>query len=466
MRLEDIHSVYLVGIGGIGMSALARWFHHRGCFVAGYDRVSTPLTQKLESEGLVIHYEDSVSLIPEKVLGIDKRNVLVIYTPAIPKDHKEYNYLVDEGYEVLKRSEVLGVITSSQYAIGVAGTHGKTTTSSIIAHILDQSDKGCNAFVGGIMTNTESNLIVGDKDAPVVVEADEFDRSFLRLHPNIAVVTSVDPDHLDIYGDDASVKESFGEYIKKTNSSGKILVNANAIEKLKSVETGAEKITYGLDQGEIQGSNLRVEDGAFVFDYSGVGTDIKDVKLHLPGYHNVENTVAAITVALWEGLGPEEIKNSIGTYKGVKRRFEYILRTDRVTFIDDYAHHPSEIQALLRSVRFLFPGKKVLTIFQPHLFTRTRDFVDGFAEELSKSDELVLLPIYPARELPIEGVTSQMILDRVSNANSEIVEKENLIERIGQSNADVVLTVGAGDIDQLVPIVAEYLRKEVNGVEL
>ncbi len=465
MRLEDIHSVYLIGIGGIGMSALGRWFHHRGCYVAGYDRVSTPLTQKLEEEGLIIHYEDDVSLIPKEITGIDKRNTLVIYTPAIPKDHKEYNYLIDQGYEVLKRSEVLGVITSSQYAIGVAGTHGKTTTSSMIAHLLNQSEMGCNAFVGGIMTNTESNLIVGGKDAPVVVEADEFDRSFLRLHPNISVVTSVDPDHLDIYGDDSSVKASFGEYITKTNPEGKILLNAKTVDKLAGVETDAQRITYGLDEGDIIGTNLRVRNGAFIFDFKGLGKEIKELTLHLPGYHNVENAVAAIAVALWQGLSAAEIKTSLYSYKGVKRRFEYILKNDRVTFIDDYAHHPSEIRELLRSVRFLFPGKKVLVIFQPHLFTRTRDFVEGFAEELSKTDELILLPIYPARELPIEGVTAQMILDRVTLENARLVEKEDLLEHLNSSDARVILTVGAGDIDQMVPLVAEQLRKEVNGVE-
>ncbi len=464
MRLEDIHSVYFVGIGGIGMSALARWFNSRGANVAGYDRVSTPLTQTLEAEGIVIHYDDDVNLIPDQYK--DKDSTLVIFTPAIPKDHKELNYLIENGFSIKKRSEVLGIITSSKYAIGVAGTHGKTTTSSMIAHILNESEKGCNAFVGGIMTNNNSNLIIGKEDAPVVVEADEFDRSFLRLHPNVSVVTSVDPDHLDIYGNPDAMKKSFGEYIQKTNASGKVFMNVAAVDKLSDIETAAQKVAYGFEQGEIQAQNLRIQDGEFVFDYVSDNNVIKDLKLLLPGYHNVENAVAAISVALNEGLSGEQIKASLASYKGVKRRFEYIIKDENQVFIDDYAHHPSEIRALVKSVRSLYPGKRITAIFQPHLYSRTKDFVDGFALELSKVDELILLPIYPAREEPIPGVESELILVKTELENSRTCQKGDLIDVIDQIKPEVLLTVGAGDIDQLVPKIAVHLNKgkEVNNV--
>ncbi|WP_258103540.1 UDP-N-acetylmuramate--L-alanine ligase [Marinoscillum sp. MHG1-6] len=455
MELEKFDSVYFVGIGGIGMSAIARWFKQRGKSVGGYDRVKTPLTSELEQEGIWVHYEDKLKDVPAEYR--DKDNVLIVYTPAIPSSHEELKFFQKKKFNVLKRSEVLGLISKDHYCVAVGGTHGKTTTSSMVAHILKHSEKGCSAFIGGIMTNYNSNLIIGEKDAPVVVEADEFDRSFHRLSPNHAIVTSVDPDHLDIYGDEEQMKEAFGKFLQLVPEEGHTLIHYKAAEK---VNMYLENLyyTYGIDQGDYQAKALRGISGVFYFNYHGKRT-IKDLSLYVPGFHNVENAVAAITAAIELGVPSETIKDAIASYKGVKRRFEYILRQDNLIYIDDYAHHPTEIKAFLRSVKSMYPMKKITAIFQPHLYSRTQDFYQGFAESLDQADQVFMLDIYPAREQPVPGVTSQMILDQMYTGDRKLVAKEDIIEELSNTNLDVLVTIGAGDIDQLVPVIGNHFKE-------
>ena len=464
MNLADIHHVYFVGVGGIGMSAIARWFRSQGVAVYGYDRVSSPLTQTLEREGIAVHYEDDVHLIADAVKN-DQAGTLVVYTPAIQGTHSELEYFRSAGYVIMKRAEVLGVITKDKYTVGVAGTHGKTTTSSMLAHLLEASGFGCNAFIGGIMTNYASNLIMGGKDDVVVVEADEFDRSFLQLYPDIAIVTSVDPDHLDIYGDETEMLRTFNEYVGRTDRDGMIIMNSRVRDQFVEASLTAATVTYGADQGEVQVANLRISDGVFHFDYQHGDVVIQDLILSVPGYHNMENCVAAITAALRLGVDSAKIKEAVASYQGVKRRFEYIIRNDRQVFIDDYAHHPGEISAFITSVRALFPGRKLTAIFQPHLFSRTNDFASGFAEELSKVDELILLDIYPAREDPMPGVTSQLIFDQVTLENKVLIGKSEVVSELKDRELEVLVTIGAGDIDREVPKIKEYLEgKEVSHV--
>ena len=449
MKLEDYNSVYFIGIGGIGMSALARWFVARGKKVGGYDRTETVLTKILVEEGMHVHYTDDPATIPTEFLGKDHKT-LVVYTPAVPKDHAELNFYMESGFTVLKRSKVLGMITEGHYTIAVAGTHGKTTTSSMIAHLLNGMTGGVTAFVGGIMTNYNSNLLLGDEDAPVVVEADEFDRSFLQLSPNYTIVTAIDPDHLDIYGDEAEVARCYKEFVDKTDPKGRVLMSSDAGLKI----SGPQYVSYDIKIGDVVAESLRIVDGAFVFTYRKGGIKITDLFLHVPGYHNVQNALAAITVACEMGLSDRMIRTRLKTYKGVKRRFEYIRRFGKTVFIDDYAHHPKEIEALLRSVRVLYQRRKITVIFQPHLFSRTRDFLDGFAESLDAADEVILLPIYPARELPIEGVTSERILEKMKIENKRVLEKDELLAYLEENRPDVLLTVGAGDIDKEVSKIA------------
>ena len=461
MNLKDIHSVYFIGIGGIGMSALARWFNANGYFVAGYDKTVTPLTQKLEAEGISVHYEDSIELIPDKVVS-DNKTAMIVYTPAVPKEHLEFNFLKDNGFEILKRSQVLGELTKNYFTIAVAGTHGKTTTSSMIAHILKSSGRNCTAFVGGIMANYDSNLIIGNDgvDNVIVVEADEFDRSFLTLHPDIAVITAVDADHLDIYGSADSLKDSFKDFIRNIKNNGKLFIEEKSAQKIDVERLNVVNFkTYGLENGQINAEKTSVLDGEFKFDFNGSNTKIKELILPLPGFHNVENCVAAISVADELNIDAENIRKALSEYKGVKRRFEYIIKTNDLVFIDDYAHHPEEIRALLKSVRALFPEKKITVIFQPHLFTRTRDFAQGFSETLSLADEVILLDIYPARELPINGVNSEMLLTAISSGVKGVCTKEALIDELKNKDLEVLITVGAGDIDALVQPIKEALEK-------
>ncbi|MBV6643118.1 MAG: UDP-N-acetylmuramate--L-alanine ligase [Cyclobacteriaceae bacterium] len=456
MNLDQIHRVYFIGIGGIGMSSLARWFSQRGIAVAGYDKTETALTKRLASEGMDIHYEDDLNLVPKEVLE-DKAHSVIVFTPAVPKTHKELSFFQSGEYKLMKRSEMLGTISRSHWTVAVGGTHGKTTTSSMIAHILHET-VGCSAFVGGIMTNYDSNLLIGAEDAPVVAEADEFDRSFHRLSPNYSIVTSVDPDHLDIYGDLKTMHEAFAEFLKKTNPEGKVLLHAKAAEIIKSHLT-IPFSNYGIEMGDVQAQNVHVENGNFYFNYLGK-QKIEKVELQVPGYHNVENAIAAITMALDFGIDAQKVKAAIAGYRGVKRRFEYIVRSKEVVYIDDYAHHPTEITALLKSVRSLYPAKMITAIFQPHLYSRTKDFQDGFAKSLELADDIILMDIYPAREEPIPGITSQVILEKINSTNKMICKRDRLIEVIAQKDPEVLLTVGAGDIDREVERIRDYYLNE------
>lgn len=460
MKFSDYDSIYFLGIGGIGMSALARWFRRKGLRVAGYDRTPTPLTHELIEEGMELHFEDKVEFIPGY---ISREKTLVVFTPAIPKDHAEYSYLKGQRFTILKRSEVLGLISKDYKTIAVAGTHGKTTTSSIIAHILKAAGKDMVAFLGGITANYDSNLVMhGEvkKDTLVVAEADEFDRSFLRLFPDMAVVTSADPDHLDIYGNHENMLTSFRDFIKQINDQGTLVIH-HSVESLAAANTKVNKRTYGLNQGQFFAGNLTVKGGFFKFDLHGFDKKIKNIHLGVPGFHNVENAIAAAIIAKEAGVDKETIKSALASFKGVKRRFEFVVRQNGKIFIDDYAHHPAEIEAFLRSLKAMYSGKKITVVFQPHLYTRTRDFAEGFARSLSLADELILMDIYPARELPIPGVTSDMIFKDVTSAVKIRSSKKDLLSKLAALNIEVVATVGAGDIDTFVKPIKEMLTKKI-----
>ena len=448
--IKDIKRIYFLGIGGIGMSALARYFNARGVNVSGYDRTETVLTKQLASEGIAIHYEDHTGLI-------DKEAELVVYTPAIPKDHQELNYLLQHAYTVVKRSDVLGMITNSSFNICVAGTHGKTTTSTMIAHILRDSGYGCNAFLGGIAANYNSNFWSHERNV-CVVEADEYDRSFLKLSPDVAIITAMDPDHLDIYGTAENVEQAFIDFSARVKEGG-LLLSKYGLKRGGELKAG-NHTTYHLQEAaaDVHAADIRVNSGSYTFHVVATEWTLTDVVLNMGGMHNIENMVAAITVAKHLGIDDEKIRSAVRSFKGVKRRFEFIVKKDDQVFIDDYAHHPDELRALITGAKKMFTGKKCTVIFQPHLFTRTRDFADGFAESLDLADELVLLPIYPARELPIAGVTSQMILDRMKNTNRQLIEKERLAEWVKANKTELLITAGAGDIDTLVEPIKNSLE--------
>lgn len=448
MELENIKRVYLIGIGGIGMSGLARYFKKRGCVVCGYDKTITPLTSALRNEGISVVYQDEEDNLKISFLENDPET-LIIYTPAIPKDSKILNYFRSGGFTLKKRSEVLGIISKGMYTIAVAGTHGKTTTSSIIAHVLKDSGYDCSAFLGGIATNYDSNVLFGDNNT-MVVEADEFDRSFLTLYPDVAIVTSMDSDHLDIYGDRSHLVESFRQFVSQIKEGGRLIFK-------KGLDLSGGKTYSANVLADIQAVNVKVQDGSFYFDFKNENIVIENIQLGLPGLHNIENAVAAVEVALHLGINPEKIKKALASFLGVKRRFEYILKDQKHIYIDDYAHHPEELRACIQAVKTLYPGKKLTTIFQPHLFTRTRDFAEGFSEVLSMTDELIMLDIYPARELPIEGVSSAMILDKVSIEAKQKLSKEQTLHYIRAQKPELLLTVGAGDIDTLIVPLKEIL---------
>lgn len=461
MKLEDLHIVYFVGVGGIGMSAIARWFNHHGIEVHGYDRTPTSLTTQLQQEGIAIHFEDNTALIPQRLLK-DKENALVVYTPAIPADHQELNHLKSQQLTIMKRSEVLGLITESIYTVAVAGTHGKTTTSSMVAHLLKESGRDITAFMGGISTNYNSNFLINEKlteETIAVVEADEFDRSFLTLHPDIAVITSMDADHLDIYGDKNQLGKSFGDFVNKIENNGHLFIQERLVNDIEAPKR-ISKRTYGLNQGQFFAVNLTINNGFFEFDFCGGGHDFLRLSLGVPGYHNVENMVAAIAVVLQLGLTEEEIRKGVASYQGVKRRFEYMVRGN-VTYIDDYAHHPAEIEAFLCSVRDMYPDQKITAVFQPHLYTRTRDFAEGFAKSLSLADEVFLLDIYPAREKPIEGITSRIIYKDIDAAKT-MCTKEELLKQLDSRELEVIVTIGAGDIDQMVDPIKDHITQKYN----
>lgn len=454
MDLNNIHRIYFVGIGGIGMSAIARFFNEKGVRVSGYDRTSTALTQQLEAEGMQIHYIDDIT-------AIDKEANLVVYTPAIPAAHEELTWYRDNGYEVVKRSDVLQEITRSLFAITVAGTHGKTTISTMIAHILRHSGYGCNAFLGGISVNYEKNFWSSDKQV-AVIEADEYDRSFLKLSPDIAVLTAMDADHLDIYGTAASLEEAFIQYTSNIKPNGTLIARFG-LHKNSELKA-PNKLLYSLqnDAADIYATNIRMDKGGYEFDVVQQDWLIDNVRLYIGGMHNVENAVAAIAVAHLLGISSAKIKEAVADFKGIKRRFEYVVKADNQIYIDDYAHHPEELKALISSARALFPGKKCVVLFQPHLFSRTRDFANGFAESLSLADEVILLPIYPARELPIEGVTSKIIADKITKAQVQLLSKEAALSWIENNPAALLITAGAGDIDQLKAPIKTILTDKDN----
>ena len=462
--LKDTKNVYFVGIGGIGMSAIARWFNTQGCIVAGYDRSPTPLTDALISEGMQIHFEDDPELIPEVFRKSPLSDHLIIYTPAIPKDQKELNFFKSGNYTLKKRAEVLGMITKDYFTIAVAGTHGKTTTSSMIAHILHNSPKSCTAFLGGIMQNYSSNLLLSkasDKETLMVVEADEYDKSFLQLHPDYAVITSMDADHLDIYGDKNHMRATFIEFAKKIHNNGRLFIKNDLDLNQTGEESSPVCEKYALTgEADYVAESIRIEDGIFHFDFISYKEKIRDLSLQMAGFHNVENAIAAIAVCANLGVDTETIREALASFRGVERRFDYIIKSKKIAFIDDYAHHPREIEALLKSVREMYPGKKITAIFQPHLYSRTRDFAEGFAESLSLCDELFLLDIYPARELPMEGVSSQIILDKVTIDAKQICSKEDLLRQLEVLDIDVILTIGAGDIALMIDKIKAIMLKK------
>jgi UDP-N-acetylmuramate--alanine ligase len=446
MNLDRVDSVYLIGIGGIGMSALARYFKSRNCKVAGYDKTETKLTKELVAEGIKVFYKDDLSSVPE-IYQTKKDTALVIYTPAIPEKNTIYTFFIQNDIDLYKRAVVLGKISSNMFTIAVAGTHGKTTTASIIAHILNTADFSCVAFLGGIVSNFNSNVLLG-RGNMLVVEADEYDRSFLQLKPDLAVVTFTSPDHLDVYKTEQEFHDAFDDFIDLIPKGGTVVSSNHAELKVKS---GLKHIRYSLaEETHVHSYNLRVEDGGYQFDLVSPVKNIFGLQFDLGGRHNVENAVAAIFVAQLLGIEEEVIKIAIASFAGVKRRFEYVVKNPTCIFIDDYAHHPDEIDACLSSVKELFPKKKVTVVFQPHLYSRTRDFADGFGKSLSVADEVLLLDIYPARENPIEGIDSHLIASKIAHGIVKVFSKKEAIAFLKNNPPELILTLGAGDIDSIV----------------
>ena len=447
MNLNQIHNVYFIGIGGIGMSALARYFKSIGKNVSGYDKTETELTNELIESGIDIHFKDEIGLIPTDYYI---ENTLVVITPAVPTTHSQWNYFLEREFVVKKRAEVLGLITKDTFCFAVAGTHGKTTTSSILGHILYQSGADVTSFLGGIVENYNSNLI-GTGKTITVVEADEFDRSFLHLYPNIACVTSMDADHLDIYGDSAAIEASFLEFANKITDKSQLFIAKNL---------DLEGVTVAVNENaDYKACNVRIDNGNYVFDVQTPTEVISNLQFGLPGKHNLTNALMALAMAKTFGTSNDDIAAALKSFKGIKRRFSYQIKESNLVYIDDYAHHPTEIDAVYQAVSELYPNQKVLAIFQPHLFSRTKDFADGFAKSLSKFDEVLLLDIYPARELPIEGITSSWLLDKMTNEHKNVVSKTDLITQILESEAKIIVTIGAGDIGELVPSIKQALQK-------
>jgi UDP-N-acetylmuramate--alanine ligase len=456
MEFSAIKKIYFIGIGGIGMSALARYFRLHGAEVWGYDRTETDLTRALAAEGMRVHYDDDVAHIPE---GVD----LVVYTPAVPKDHAELNWFLQNGCPVKKRAEVLGIISRAKRCVAIAGTHGKTTTSTMAAHLLRACGVDATAFVGGISGNLGSNFVEGQSEW-VVVEADEYDRSFLHLHPDVAVLNSIDPDHLDIYGTPEAVVESYEQFARQIKPGGMLFYRhglplGHVAQELRS--SGRQVFTFGIEEGDYESQNLRIENGQTIFDLTIHHSSfiIHHLRLNYPGQHNVLNATAAIAATLAAGGSAPELPQALAEYKGVKRRFETVLKTEKLVFVDDYAHHPAELQAAIQAARSLYPGKKITGVFQPHLFSRTRDFAQGFAEALDQLDECLLLPIYPARELPLPGVDSAMLAGLMKNPEVELVDKTNLTNALKNRPIEVLMTLGAGDIDTLVIPIKSLLNE-------
>ena len=460
MNILDYKLYYFLGAGGIGMSALVRYFNHYGKTVHGYDKTQTDLTKQLQSEGSQLHFHEDVELVKELFSKYKKEDILVIYTPAVPKDHAEFMYLQEHGFQLQKRAWVLGEITKQFKTIAIAGTHGKTTTTTLTTHILKTAGINCFAFLGGISQNYNTNLLLGDandKDAYVVVEADEYDRSFLTLHPYITVITSVDADHLDIYGDKDAMHQTYTQFASQVQKGGFLIVKKNVDNDLRLKD---KRLVYSLNlDTEYSANSIEIIDGEFCYNINSPIEPVSHLAIGLPGLHNVENSIAAIAVAQQLGIKGDVINKALRSFKGVKRRFDYRVKSKSVVYIDDYAHHPEELRAAITAAKQLYPDKKVTGIFQPHLFTRTRDFADGFAESLDLLDVCVLLDIYPAREKPIEGINSQMLLDKMKSKEKFLVKKENVLEFLKTHPPQVVMTLGAGDIDSLIEPIEKMLKK-------
>ena len=448
-QLNNIQKIYFIGIGGIGMSALARYFHSKNVAVSGYDKTHTPLTKILEESGIAIHYNEDINLIPKDV-------DIVVYTPAIPANHAELVYYQQHNYQVVKRSDILQLISENSFNICIAGTHGKTTTTSMIAHILRHTGYGCNAFLGGIAVNYNTNFWSSNNNV-VVVEADEYDRSFLKLSPDVAIITSMDADHLDIYGTVEKLENAFIQFSQKVKKGGCLITKCGL--KRDNEFKVADHCTYSLDdeKANVYVTNLEIENGSYKFDVINQYWTVENIMLHMGGLHNIENCIVAISVAKYLKIEDDKIRLAVADFKGVKRRFEYILKSDKHVLIDDYAHHPTELQALISGVRSLFANKKLTLVFQPHLFSRTKDFADEFAASLSMADEVILLPIYPARELPMEGVTSEMILNKMTLADTQVLTKKAMLAWMQKTKPELVVMAGAGDIDALLQPVKEIL---------
>ncbi len=458
MELKDIKSVYFIGAGGIGMSAIERYFTHRGAVVAGYDRTPSNLTRQLEKEGILIHYDENVEEIPHACK--DKASCLVVYTPAIPATHKELNWFRDNGFEVQKRAQVLGMLTRTHKGLCVAGTHGKTTTSTMCAHIMHQSHVDCNAFLGGIAKNYGTNYILSDTSDNVVIEADEFDRSFHWLRPWMTVITSTDPDHLDIYGTKEAYLESFRHYTELIQPGGALIIHTD-LEMKANVQESVRTYTYSRDKGDFHAENIVIEDGEITFDFISPKGNITDVKLGQPVPINIENGVAAMALAQLNGCTDEEIKYGMKTYHGVERRFDFKIRDNRHVLLSDYGHHPKEILQCAKSLREIYPTRKITAIFQPHLYTRTRDFYNDFADALSHFDEVILTEIYPAREQPIPGVTSKLIYDNLKpNVEKSVINKADVLDLVKSRDFDVLVTLGAGDLDNMVPEIEKIIKEK------
>ena len=458
MELKDIKSVYFVGAGGIGMSAIARYFLHIGVVVAGYDKTPSALTKELEKEGMDIHYEENVALIPAACK--DASSTLVIYTPAIPQEHQELVYFHENGFTIEKRAQVLGTLTRSHKGLCVAGTHGKTTTSTMCAHIMHQSHVDCNAFLGGISKNYGTNYILSDKSDYVVIEADEFDRSFHWLRPWMSVITATDPDHLDIYGTKEAYLESFRHYTELIQPGGALIIHKN-LEMKQHVQEGVKIYEYSLNEGDFHAENIKIDNGEITFDFISPVESISNVELGQPVPINIENAVAAMAMAQLNGCTAEEIKEGIKTYEGVERRFDFKIKDDKHVFLSDYAHHPKEIYQSAKSIRELYKNRKITAIFQPHLYTRTRDFYKDFADSLSILDEVILCDIYPAREAPIPGVTSELIYKNLKpGVEKSMIHKEDVLDLVKKRDFDVLIVLGAGDLDNLVPQMAKILKQK------
>ncbi len=458
MELKDLKAVYFIGAGGIGMSAIARYFLHKGIIVAGYDKTPSLLTQQLEKEGMLIHYEEDVEQIPYTCRKQD--SVLVVYTPAIPQDHKELVYFIQNGFDVEKRAQVLGMITRAHKALCVAGTHGKTTTSAMCAHIMHQSSIDCNAFLGGISKNFASNYILSKESEFVVIEADEFDRSFHHLRPWMSVITSTDPDHLDIYGTKEAYLESFRYYTSLIQDGGALIIH-EGLELKASPKEGVRVFTYGKDSGDFHAENIRISSGEIFFDFISPIENVKDIQLGQPLLINIDNGIGAMAMAQLSGCTQEELKWGMHTFKGVDRRFDFRIRNEKIVFLSDYAHHPKEILQSAKSLKTLYPSRRITVIFQPHLYTRTRDFYKEFAESLSLFDEVILTEIYPAREQPISGVTSKLIYDNIKlGIAKKMINKEDVLDFVRDNEFDVLVVLGAGDLDNEVPNIEKVLEKK------